>query len=76
MGMATIVPHGELARRALAWLAEQAPELGAAPAGPAEAAKLERLVEEAAMRFNLGPLDVEFLRRTLLAGKNKADSGQ
>jgi hypothetical protein len=52
--MATIMPKGELARRAIAWISEQQQECDK---------KLSLLIDDAAMRFNLGPKDVEFLIR-------------
>lgn len=48
-----ILPHGEGIRRALRWLDERAKEAPAAPRA--------RLVEEAAVRFDLTPLEAEFL---------------
>ena len=56
--MATIVPGSELARRALEWIGEHKTEA-------TDSATRVRLVDEAAMRFNLSPLDVEFLNRML-----------
>lgn len=52
--MATIMPKSELAKKALVWICE-AKEDSDKP--------LDALIEEAAMRFNLGPADVEFLLR-------------
>lgn len=54
--MATVVPQSELTRRAIDWIAEKC----GAQAGAAAKA---RHIEAAAMRFNLGPLEVEFLER-------------
>ncbi len=48
-----ILPHGESLRRALRWLDEAVKERPAAPRG--------KLVDEAAVRFDLSPLEVEFL---------------
>jgi hypothetical protein len=48
-----ILPHGEGIRRALLWLDERVKEAPAAPRA--------RLVEEAAVRFDLTPLEAEFL---------------
>ncbi|MDP2849137.1 MAG: hypothetical protein Q8O35_13245 [Humidesulfovibrio sp.] len=54
--MATVVPQSELVRRAVDWITERL--------GQGETSQeLSRLVESAAMRFNLGPLEVEFLER-------------
>ncbi|MDK2955258.1 MAG: hypothetical protein PWQ57_754 [Desulfovibrionales bacterium] len=52
--MATIMPQGELARKAVAWISDQQQE---------SERKLSFLIDDAAMRFNLGPKDVEFLIR-------------
>ena len=60
--MTTIVPQNELARRALDWICEHG---GAKLAG----APLRARIEEAAVRFNLGPLEVEFLERFFANGK-------
>ncbi len=60
--MTTVVPQNELARRALNWICEH----GGAEAAPA---RQRQLIEEAAARFNLGPLDVEFLERFLANSK-------
>jgi len=48
-----VLPHGEGIRRALRWLDERVKEAPAAPRA--------RLVEEAAVRFDLTPLETEFL---------------
>ena len=48
-----ILPHGESLRRALRWLDERARERP-------QAARA-KLVEEAAVRFDLSPLEAEFL---------------
>lgn len=48
-----ILPHGESLRRALRWLDEAVKERPVAPRG--------KLVDEAAVRFDLSPLEVEFL---------------
>ncbi|MFP5259459.1 MAG: hypothetical protein ACLGQH_10600 [Acidobacteriota bacterium] len=50
--MATIMPQGELTRRAVKWIDEQRGLTGK-PFAP--------LIDEAAMRFNLSPRDTEFL---------------
>jgi hypothetical protein len=47
----TIVPKSELVKRALEWISEKRKEGGS----------FQKLVDEAAMRFNLSPKDVEFL---------------
>jgi hypothetical protein len=61
--MTTVVPQNELTRRAIDWIGGQC----ASGQGP-----LRRLIEEAAARFNLGPLDVEFLER-FYAGSGKGE---
>ncbi len=53
--MTTIMPQSEMCRKAVAWVDE---ELRNQPG-----AKLSKLIEEAALRFNLGPSDCEFLDR-------------
>jgi hypothetical protein len=60
--MTTVVPKSELSRRAVDWIVEK----GGADAAPA---RQRQLIEEAAVRFNLGPLEVEFLERFLATGK-------
>ncbi|MBG0790000.1 MAG: hypothetical protein H0S80_05810 [Desulfovibrionaceae bacterium] len=53
--MTTIMPQSELTRKAIAWICEkQEEDRGGA---------LNALIEEAAVRFNLSPKDVEFLQR-------------
>jgi len=54
--MATVIPQSELVRRAIDWISDKC---GTAPGKE----MLPQLREEAAMRFNLGPLEVEFLER-------------
>ncbi len=53
--MSTIMPQSELQRRAITWISEQLREKGAKP--------LVKILDEAGMRFNLGPKDMEFLER-------------
>jgi len=50
-----MIPEGEDLRRALRWLSERRLADPAAPRG--------KLVDEAALRFDLSPVDVEFLLR-------------
>lgn len=52
--MTTVVPPCELTRKAIKWISEQRTETGR---------KLDSLLEEAAMRFNLSPKDMEFMER-------------
>lgn len=61
--MSGLVPHSELTKRAIAWICEQQEQGG----------KLSRLIAEAGVRFNLGPLDEEFLSR-FFAEKTKQES--
>lgn len=60
--MTTIVPHSELTRKAVTWICEKQEE--------DSGCGLDALIEEAAVRFNLSPKDVEFLQRFY---KNKKD---
>jgi hypothetical protein len=52
--MATIVSHEELLRRATQWIAETRAE---------QVKPIAALIDQAAMKFNLGPKDAEFLHR-------------
>lgn len=51
--MATIIPASELHRKAIDWIS----------CGLRDGKSLRKLIDEAAMRFNLGPLDAQFLER-------------
>jgi len=53
--MTTIVPQSELTRKAIAWISEMQED--------GSSKSLDMLLEEAAVRFNLSPKDVEFLQR-------------
>ena len=53
--MPTILPQSEMTRKAIAWISE------IQEADPDKSIAV--LIEEAAMRFNLGPKDVDFLNR-------------
>lgn len=53
--MATIMPQSELLKKALAWIGERL----------AQGQDCRKLLDEAAMRFNLGPKDMEALARLL-----------
>jgi hypothetical protein len=48
-----ILPHGEQLRRALHWLSERRKEDPTAPRA--------RLIDEAAQRFDLSPMETDFL---------------
>lgn len=52
----TIMPQSELTRKAVKWITEMQQD-------PNEDKTLQQLMEEAGMRFNLGPKDIEFLQR-------------
>jgi hypothetical protein len=54
------MPHGEELRRALAWITDER------RSRPGE--KVVKLLEEAAVRFNLSPAQEEWLLRMLTAG--------
>jgi len=53
--MTTVMPQSELTRKAINWICDAKDEVGAVP--------FDELIEQAAVRFNLSPLDVEFLQR-------------
>ncbi|MDO9082418.1 MAG: hypothetical protein Q7U56_03960 [Humidesulfovibrio sp.] len=54
--MSTVIPQSELTKRAINWICEHC--------GPVTTpAARRKAIEEAAMRFNLGPLEEEFLER-------------
>lgn len=53
--MTTIMPQGELLKKAMAWILEV----------PGQDQDRRRRIDEAAMRFNLTPKDVECLLRLL-----------
>ena len=52
--MTTVVSPCELTRKAIKWLSDRQEETGK---------PVESLLEEAAMRFNLSPKDMEFMER-------------
>lgn len=60
--MPTIMPQNELVRRAAAHVAAEL-----ADKGGRERADLHHLLDDAAMRFNLTPLDQQALERLFLA---------
>ena len=51
--MSTVMPQSELMRKAVAWVNEQLAQPGSS---------LTKLLDDAGMRFNLGPKEQEFLR--------------
>jgi len=54
--MTTSIRQNELTRRAIDWICEKC-------ASTPGQEMLPKFIEEASMRFNLGPLEVEFLER-------------
>ncbi len=54
--MTTVIPQCELTKRAIDWICEHHGVLDTP-------AVRRKAIEEAAMRFNLGPLEEEFLER-------------
>lgn len=50
--MTTVMPQSELMRKAVAWVAEH----------QSTGAPMAKILEEAGVRFNLGPKDQDFLR--------------
>ena len=64
--MSEFLPDGEGLRRALAWIGLQRQEASTAP--------LAILIDEASKRFDLGPMDEEFLFRTLARSAATAPS--
>ncbi len=52
--MTTIMPQSELTKKAINWICEQKEAVDT---------PLSALIEQAAVRFNLGPKDVQFLER-------------
>ena len=63
--MATIMPQSELARKALVWISQERAESGK---------PVSRLIEEACVRFNLGPKDAEYLQRSLADSDKTAEN--
>ena len=59
--MNTIQPDGEMIRKAVKWISEER------QADPSQ--KQRKLVEEAAVRFNLSPMEAESLEHLLKAEK-------
>lgn len=53
--MTTIMPQSEMTRKAISWISEMQENISSKG--------ISALLEEAAVRFNLGPKDVEFLQR-------------
>jgi hypothetical protein len=61
MTMATILPEGEEIRRAIKWISARREDCPGMP--------LQKLIEEAALQFDLSPLDEEFLTGFFRKGK-------
>ncbi len=55
--MTTVQPEGESIRKAINWISEEAKQ------DPSKSKA--KLIEEACIRFNLTPIDAEFLMRKL-----------
>ncbi len=53
--MSELLPEGESLRRAVRWLSDQIDRPDHRP--------VHKLIDEAALRFDLTPLEVEFLQR-------------
>ncbi|MDP3425811.1 MAG: hypothetical protein Q8S17_00335 [Humidesulfovibrio sp.] len=54
--MTTVIPQSELTKRAIDWISEKQIAVD-------DPAARRKAIEEAAARFNLGPLEEEFLER-------------
>jgi hypothetical protein len=52
--MIAVIPEGETLRKAVKWISEVRSEKGGS---------LQKIIEEAAYRFDLSPLDADFLAR-------------
>ncbi|WP_319760046.1 hypothetical protein [Maridesulfovibrio sp.] len=61
--MATVVPPCELIKKAVKWISQQHADTDK---------PLKSLLEEAAMRFNLSPKDMEFMERFYAENKGEA----
>jgi hypothetical protein len=59
--MTTVQPEGEDIRRAVKWISEER------VSNPQK--KLSELIDEACLKFDLSPMDEEFLARTLIEKK-------
>ena len=57
--MTTIQPDGEMIRKAVKWISEERQS--------DQSKKHQQLIEEAAIRFNLSPMEVEYLNNFLRA---------
>ena len=59
--MTTIQPDGEMIRKAVKWISEER------QIDPSK--HLRQMIEAAALRFNLSPMEVEYLSNFLKTGK-------
>ena len=57
--MTTIQPDGEMIRKAVKWISDERQT--------DQSKKHQQLIEEAAIRFNLSPMEVEYLNNFLRA---------
>jgi hypothetical protein len=60
--MTTILPDGEMIRKAVKWISEERQTN--------QSIKLQQLIEAAAIRFNLSPMEVEYLSHLLKGDKD------
>jgi hypothetical protein len=60
--MTTILPDGEMIRKAVKWISEERQTN--------QSIKLQQLIEAAAIRFNLSPMEVEYLSHFLKGDKD------
>ena len=60
--MTTIQPDGEMIRKAVKWISE--------PRETAPSKTHQQLIEAAALRFNLSPMEVEYLNNFFKTEKN------
>ena len=60
--MATIQPEGDLIRKAVRWISDELQD------HPEE--KRQKLLQQAAVKFNLSPKDYEYLQKLVLSEKS------
>ena len=60
--MTTIQPDGEMIRKAVKWISEERQT--------DQSKKHQQMIEEAAIRFNLSPMEVEYLSNFLRVDKD------
>jgi DNA replication protein DnaD len=60
--MTTIQPDGEMIRKAVKWISEERQT--------DQSKKHQQMIEEAAIRFNLSPMEVEYLNNFLREDKD------